>query len=111
MKKIILPLALLLIIATPAISLAMEGPPQPMRHLYLESELIVVATVWAVSTTLNQQGERIVVAELSPDLVMSEICAPAERPWVASGFEVVTLNSSTVSGFTRKTGANADASC
>jgi hypothetical protein len=70
MKKIILPLALLLILATPAISLAMEGPPMPMRHLYLDSELIVVATVWAVSMTLNQQGEQIVIAELSPDLVV-----------------------------------------
>lgn len=70
MKKIILPLALLLITATPTISLAIEGPPQPMRNLYLDSELIVVATVWAVSTTLDPQGYQVVIAELSLDMVV-----------------------------------------
>ena len=41
-----------------------------MRNLYVESELIVVATVWAVSSALNPHGERIVIAALSPELVV-----------------------------------------
>jgi hypothetical protein len=56
MRKILLR-ALLLMIVTPAGTLAIEPIPQPLRQLYLESELIVVANVLSISRSFGPDSD------------------------------------------------------
>ena len=63
--------ALLLMIVTPAIALAIEPIPQPLRQLYLESELIVVADVLSVSRSFGPEFG-LTKALLHPDTVLKK---------------------------------------
>ena len=70
MKKLLWVMALLSIWLVPEIALAYPIPPQPLRKLCQESDLIIVATVVSVTTTTDREGFGIAKAVLYPTTVL-----------------------------------------